>query len=69
MLNDNESTTGGGNRRACEKAPSSGVDGAFFNGRRHEPLDSERGDGSKTRRPVHPPGLVPRASVGPPDHQ
>jgi hypothetical protein len=23
----------------------------------------------KTCRPVHPPGLVPRASVGPPDHQ
>ena len=29
---------------------------------------SERGGGSRTHRPVHPPGLVPRASPGPPDH-
>src|SRR3954447_17718318 len=32
-------------------------------------LHSERDGRPMARRPVHPPGLVPRASVGPPDHQ
>ena len=64
----NQRTPGAPTRHALERSRGA-LRRARGGARSRSGVDSERGGRPKPAAPFIPPGLVPRASVGPPDHQ